>query len=93
MDAAAQILEAQGPQHATTNHIAERAGVSIGTLYQYFPNKQALFTELARRFVFMTGGAFTDRARQFLAEHTIDRLEKPFALEDVERLVAAAVKA
>lgn len=49
--------------------------------------------ELARRFVFMTGGAFTDRARQFLAEHTIDRLEKPFALEDVERLVAAAVEA
>lgn len=47
--------------------------------------------EVAKRFVFMTGGAFTDRARKFLAEHTIDRLEKPFALEDVERLVAAAV--
>lgn len=57
MDAAAQILEAQGPQHATTNHIAERAGVSIGTLYQYFPNKQALFTELARRFVEELGTA------------------------------------
>jgi AcrR family transcriptional regulator len=33
----------------TTNAIAERAGVNIGTLYQYFPNKEAIVNELQRR--------------------------------------------
>jgi AcrR family transcriptional regulator len=36
---------------ATTNRIAEAAGVSIGTLYDYFPNKQALLVALAERHV------------------------------------------
>lgn len=37
---------AVGPQRLTTIRVAERAGVSIGTLYQYFPHKQALFYAL-----------------------------------------------
>ena len=36
---------------ATTNRIAERAGMSIGTLYQYFPNKESLLRALAERHV------------------------------------------
>jgi PAS domain S-box-containing protein len=43
--------------------------------------------ELAPRFVFMTGGAFTDRAREFLKEHRMRRIEKPFPLERVEELL------
>jgi len=35
----------------TTNHVAEEAGVSIGSLYQYFPNKQALVTAIRERHV------------------------------------------
>ncbi len=35
----------------TTNQIADRAGVNIASLYQYFPNKQAILAELARRHV------------------------------------------
>jgi CheY-like chemotaxis protein len=44
--------------------------------------------ELADRFVFMTGGAFTDRARDFLERHGHPRIEKPFSLHDVERLLS-----
>ena len=40
IEAAARILETQGLDGLTTNHIAATAGVSIGSLYQYFPNKQ-----------------------------------------------------
>lgn len=41
-EATFQVLLAVGPDHLTTTRVAERAGVSVGTLYQYFPNKQSL---------------------------------------------------
>jgi AcrR family transcriptional regulator len=44
--ATAQLLRTDGPARLTTNRIAERAGVSIGSLYQYFPNKRAVLAEL-----------------------------------------------
>lgn len=50
MEAAAQVFDREGLK-ATTNRIAERAGVSIGSLYQYFPNKHALMRVLAERHV------------------------------------------
>jgi AcrR family transcriptional regulator len=46
LDAAAQVLVARGPTGFTTNHVAERAGVSVGTVYQYYPNKAALLLQL-----------------------------------------------
>jgi AcrR family transcriptional regulator len=49
LDAAFQLLEQGGPRALTTNHIAERAGVSVGTLYQYFKGKQAILAALAQR--------------------------------------------
>ncbi|MGW5918995.1 TetR/AcrR family transcriptional regulator [Nocardia fluminea] len=48
LEAAAQMFSREGLA-ATTNRIAERAGFSIGTLYQYFPNKHAMLRELALR--------------------------------------------
>lgn len=44
--AAAQVFENQGYARGTTNRIAERAGVSVGTLYQYFPSKEAVAVAL-----------------------------------------------
>ncbi len=49
VEGAAQILEAGGLAAFTTNAVAERAGVSIGTLYQYFADKNALIHTLAER--------------------------------------------
>lgn len=48
LEAAARILETQGAQHLNTNAIAELAGVSIGSLYQYFPNKEAILATIMR---------------------------------------------
>ncbi|WP_280304437.1 TetR/AcrR family transcriptional regulator [Nocardia neocaledoniensis] len=54
LEAAAQVFAREGAA-ATTNRIAERAGVSIGTLYQYFPNKQAMLRMLGERHVAEAG--------------------------------------
>ena len=49
LEAAAHILATNGYEAFTTNRVAERAGVSIGSLYQYFPNKQSLLVALHAR--------------------------------------------
>jgi AcrR family transcriptional regulator len=41
-EATIQVLLSHGPDRLTTTRVAERAGVSVGTLYQYFPNKDSL---------------------------------------------------
>lgn len=48
LEAAARILESLGFAGFNTNAVAELAGVSIGSLYQYFPSKDALIVELIR---------------------------------------------
>lgn len=47
-EAATRILEEEGEAAFNTNRVAERAGVSIGTLYQYFGSKQAILAAMAR---------------------------------------------
>ncbi|EJL93780.1 TetR family transcriptional regulator [Pantoea sp. GM01] len=46
LQAATQVLEQEGATRFTTARVAERAGVSIGSLYQYFPNKAAILFRL-----------------------------------------------
>jgi AcrR family transcriptional regulator len=50
LEAAARILEERGLEGYNTNAVAERGGVSIGSVYQYFPNKDALTLALFARF-------------------------------------------
>ena len=47
--AAIQVLLADGVTRLTTTRVAERAGVSVGTMYQYFPHKEALLFALVRQ--------------------------------------------
>ena len=49
LSATAQVLVKRGYEGANTNRIAEAAGVSVGSLYQYFPSKEALVTALIER--------------------------------------------
>ncbi|WP_224363949.1 TetR/AcrR family transcriptional regulator [Hyalangium versicolor] len=49
LEAAARILETEGFEGYTTNAVAQRAGISIGSLYQYFPNKDAITKALILR--------------------------------------------
>src|ERR1700737_907458 len=50
LEASARILESDGLQGFNTNSIAVRAGVSIGSIYQYFPNKDAILLALISSF-------------------------------------------
>ena len=49
IEASAQVLQDYGYRGATTNRIAERAGVSVGSLYQYFKNKDEIFDALIQQ--------------------------------------------
>lgn len=49
LEAAARILEREGYERTNVNAVAELAGVSVGSLYQYFPSKEALVAEVARK--------------------------------------------
>lgn len=50
LDAAARVFIELGYAGATTNKIADAAKISVGSLYQYFPSKEALAVELLRRY-------------------------------------------
>jgi AcrR family transcriptional regulator len=51
LDAVVRILKREGVNAVTTNRIAEVAGVSIGSVYQYFPDKRAIFVALHERHI------------------------------------------
>ncbi len=49
VEGCARLLREQGPLDLTTNAIAEKAGVGIGTVYEFFPNKEAVVAQVAER--------------------------------------------
>jgi AcrR family transcriptional regulator len=81
-EATARILQASGREGLNTNLIAEKAGVSIGTLYGYFPNKHSILLDMARREM--------DLLRDRVAAALLDeRSEEP---DPVRRAIRALVK-
>ena len=77
LEGAANILEHHGLEAYTTNEIAARAGVSIGSLYQYFPNKDAVTIALIER---ETAGM-------------VDEVISALALTPAKRALREAIKA
>jgi AcrR family transcriptional regulator len=70
--AAAQVFETHGYTGGTTNRIAQVAGVSIGTLYQYFPSKEALAVALLERHIEETQRQMREWVGHMVAErHTL----------------------
>jgi AcrR family transcriptional regulator len=67
LEAAEQMLERDGADGLNTNRIAERAGVSIGTLYQYFPDKAAILLATAQRSLAQPEGGFVARPKALIA--------------------------
>jgi AcrR family transcriptional regulator len=84
VEATARILVSEGFDKASTNRIAEVAGVSVGSLYQYFPSKEALVLAVIERhdreIMAVVGGVLAEIAGQPVAAA-------------VRRLVAVAVAA
>ena len=64
LDATAHILVSEGYEALNTNVVAERAGVSIGSLYQYFPNKGALIAAVRQRHADQTRETLVSLAAQ-----------------------------
>jgi AcrR family transcriptional regulator len=65
LTATTQILVEEGYAKATTNRIAERAGVSIGSLYQYFPSKEALLAALSQHHQNEILSVLVSKAKEF----------------------------
>ena len=71
VEAAARVFEERGYAGATTNRIAERAGVSIGSLYQYFPNKESILAVLLQQHTEEVANA-VEAIRRHVAEEPHD---------------------
>lgn len=61
-----QVLLAGGVGRLTTTRVAERAGVSVGTMYQYYPHKQALLFALVERQFDLIESAMRDAAERLM---------------------------
>lgn len=84
VEATARILIREGFDKASTNRIAEVAGVSVGSLYQYFPSKEALVAALIDR--------HNQEVRQVVQGELAEAVNAPVK-QAVRKLVAVAVKA
>jgi AcrR family transcriptional regulator len=85
-EATIQILLSQGAERLTTTRVADRAGVSVGTLYQYFPNKQSLIFAVLEEHLEKIAAAVEDAC-----EHARHKPLTEMITEVVEAFVDAKV--
>jgi AcrR family transcriptional regulator len=88
-EATIQILLKQGANRLTTTRVAERAGVSVGTLYQYYPNKQSLlFAVLADHLDHVTAAveAACEQARHQPLSDMVKAVVEAFVDVKMERI-------
>lgn len=83
LDGAVRVLDQEGPEAATTSRIAEVAGVSVGTLYQYFAHKDAILDALQDREF--------ERASKMLAD-TLGRQDFASARELTRAVIAGLLQ-
>lgn len=109
LTATAYMLTQEGYDKASTNRIAERAGISIGSLYQYFPNKELLIAALRDRHVSSMMATIESKLRDLfdapievvlpeivkasIAAHAINRTLHKVLHEQVPRLSGTASEA
>ncbi|MFP5383897.1 MAG: TetR/AcrR family transcriptional regulator [Gammaproteobacteria bacterium] len=72
LDAAERVLVQDGYDIASTNRIAQEAGISIGALYHHFPNKEAVVAAVIER--------YTDSAEQFILEQMMEVVGESYAV-------------
>jgi AcrR family transcriptional regulator len=95
LDAATRIFHEQGYSGATTNDIADEADISVGSLYQYFPNKDALLVALTQRHITTTTSDLAnllldlprDRDLETTFRTVVDFLVSQHDLDDLHLLV------
>jgi len=107
LEAAIRVLRAEGAPRFTMARVAQKAGVSVGSLYQYFPNKESILFQLQRQEWQATTGLLEkilapskipplDRMRQAIHaffQSECDEAELRVALEDAAPLYRAAPEA
>ena len=72
LEATIQVLVSVGKERLTTTRVAARAGVSVGTLYQYFPNKSALLKAALQQHMDRISGAISQACHQYRSAPLVD---------------------
>lgn len=80
-EAALLILAEQGSKAITTNHVAERAGVGIASLYRYYPNKEAILTDIYEHKIAELDASLYEKAADFQGNSLEENIRHAVAIQ------------